>query len=402
MKKQNLFGININVVLLGLASLLNDLSSEMITPILPFFIKSLGGTGIVIGIIGGLRDSVANILKIFSGYLSDKTGKIKIFVQTGYLTSALFKVLISMSVSWQQLMIFSSLERTGKGLRDAPRDALLARYAKNQRGKIFGFHKTLDTCGAILGSITVFILFWIFKFEYKLIISIASVVAFLSLIPLYFVKEKKAEPDKKVHKISFYHFSKSLKLFLFIAGMFSFANFSYMFLILKTQEAFPDKLSSTAIPIFLYILYNIFYALFAIPVGVLYDTFGRKRIINFGYFLFSLTCFGFIFATTLPMFIFLFILYGLAYASIETNQRAFVADLAVKHVRATALGTYYTITGFSTLASSIVAGILWQKVNSTAPFIFGFSTSILTVIIFFASAKKFKEYKINQEAPFEE
>ncbi len=188
MKKQNLFGININVVLLGLASLLNDLSSEMITPILPFFIKSLGGTGIVIGIIGGLRDSVANILKIFSGYLSDKTGKIKIFVQTGYLTSALFKVLISMSVSWQQLMIFSSLERTGKGLRDAPRDALLARYAKNQRGKIFGFHKTLDTCGAILGSITVFILFWIFKFEYKLIISIASVVAFLSLIPLYFVK----------------------------------------------------------------------------------------------------------------------------------------------------------------------------------------------------------------------
>ncbi|MBD3231190.1 MFS transporter [Candidatus Dependentiae bacterium] len=391
-KKRNFFGMNFNVVLLGIASLINDLSSEMITPILPFFIKYLGGSEIIVGIIGGLRDSIANILKVLSGYLSDKTGKIKIFVQTGYFTSAVFKTLTAMSLTWPQLMLFSSLERTGKGMRDAPRDALLARYAK-KRGKVFGFHKTLDTSGAILGSILVFLLFWIFKFEYRKIITIAAIIAFTSLIPLYFVKEKKVNNEKKLPKIGFSKFSKSLKLFLVISGLFSFSNFSYMFLILKTQQAFPEKLSSTAIPIFLYILYNIFYALFAIPVGIFYDKIGRKRIINLGYFLFSLICLGFIFAKTLPMFIFLFILYGMAYASIETNQRTYVADLSSKTTRGTALGMFYTLTGFLTLLSSIVAGILWQKINSTAPFIFGFITSSLAVILFFACAKKFKKYE---------
>ena len=155
-----------------------------------------------------------------------------------------------MSLNWQQLMIFASTERAGKGLRDAPRDALLARYANNQRGKIFGFHKTLDTSGAILGSILVFILFWVFEFKYKPIITIAAIISFLSLIPLYFVKEKKVDEKINLSKISFYHFSKSLKLFIFIAGMFSLANFSYMFLILKTQQAFPEKLSSSNISLY--------------------------------------------------------------------------------------------------------------------------------------------------------
>jgi len=370
-----------NTFLLGIVSFLNDLSSEMIIPILPMFITALGGAGLVIGLIGGLRDSISSVLKVICGYWSDKIGKRKIFVFFGYLISSILKTFLAFSKTWQHILVFAGLERIGKGLRTAPRDAIIADSTPKERGKGFGIHRALDTTGAILGSIIVFLLIRFFNFSFKKIILIAGVIAFTSLIPLHFVKEKRKEPQNVNLKINLKNLPQPLKIFILISGIFALANFSYMFFILKAQGFFTDKLSIEA-PILLYILFNIFHAVFAIPFGSLSDRIGRKKIIVFGYLLFSLTSLGFAFANSLISFVVLFILYGIVYALIDGNQRAFVSDSSSKESRATALGTFHTITGLVTLPASLIAGFLWQ-INSIIPFIYGSIVGIISVILFF-------------------
>lgn len=380
MKNKYLKGISANVLLLGIVSFLNDLSSEMIMPILPMFITALGGTGLIVGLIGGLRDSISSILKVFAGYWSDKSGKRKAFVSSGYLTSALFKLFLPLSIVWQHILIFASLERIGKGLRTAPRDAIIADSIPKERGKGFGIHRAMDTSGAVAGSIVVFLLFWFFGFSFKSIILIAAILAFLSLIPLYFVKEKKREPQDINLKIGLKNLPRPLKLFILVSGMFALANFSYMFFILRAQEFFTGKLS-IGIPILLYILFNISYAVFAVPFGKLSDKIGRKKVIVAGFLLFSLTSLGFAFFNSLTAFIVLFALYGMVYAIVDGNQRAYVSDLSPEELRATALGTFHTIIGLVALPASLIAGFLWQ-INPTITFIYGAVISIISVVLF--------------------
>lgn len=380
MKNKYLKGISANVLLLGIVSFLNDLSSEMIMPILPMFITALGGTGLIVGLIGGLRDSISSILKVFAGYWSDKSGKRKAFVSSGYLTSALFKLFLPLSIVWQHILIFASLERIGKGLRTAPRDAIIADSIPKERGKGFGIHRAMDTSGAVAGSIVVFLLFWFFGFSFKSIILIAAILAFLSLIPLYFVKEKKREPQDINLKIGLKNLPRPLKLFILVSGMFALANFSYMFFILRAQEFFTGKLS-IGIPILLYILFNISYAVFAVPFGKLSDKIGRKKVIVAGFLLFSLTSLGFAFFNSLTAFIVLFALYGMVYAIVDGNQRAYVSDLSSEELRATALGTFHTIIGLVALPASLIAGFLWQ-INPTITFIYGAVISIISVVLF--------------------
>ena len=373
--------ISTNVILLGIVSFLNDLSSEMIMPILPMFITALGGGSIVVGLIGGLRDSISSILKVICGYWSDKTGKRKIFVSSGYLISSIFKLFLAFSQIWYHVLLFASLERVGKGLRTAPRDAIIADSMPKERGKGFGIHRSLDTFGAILGSILVFLLFWFLNFSFKIIILIASAIAFTSLIPLYFVSERKRKPQNISLNISLRTLPKSLKLFIVISTLFALSNFSYMFFILRAQEFFTGK-SAIGIPILLYVLFNIFYAVFAVPFGTLSDKIGRKKVIVFGYLLFSLTSFGFAFANSLPFFIVLFALYGMVYAIVDGNQRAFVSDLASGDLRATALGTFHTTTGLAALPASVIAGFLWQ-IDPSFTFLYGALVSIISVILFY-------------------
>ena len=380
MKNKSLKRISATVLLLGIVSFLNDLSSEMIMPILPMFITALGGTGLVIGLIGGLRDSISSILKVFCGYWSDKTGKRKVFVFSGYLTSVLFKLALAFSKIWQHILIFSGLERVGKGLRTAPRDAIISDSMPKERGKGFGIHRALDTSGAILGSFVVFILFWFLGFNFKSVILIAAVFSLFSLIPLYFVKEKKKEPQDISLKIGLKNLPRSLKLFILVSSIFALANFSYMFFILRAQEFFTGKLA-IGVPILLYILFNIFYAVFAIPFGALSDKIGRKKVITFGYLLFSLTCLGFAFFNSLAAFIVLFALYGIVYAIVDGNQRAFVSDLSTEKLRATALGTFHTATGLVALPASLIAGFLWQ-ITPTITFIYGSILSMASVLLF--------------------
>jgi MFS family permease len=373
-------GISSNVVLLGIVSFLNDLSSEMIMPILPLFITALGGTGLAVGLIGGLRDSISSILKILSGYWSDKIGKRKVFVSSGYLISSIFKLFLAFSKTWQHILIFTGLERVGKGLRTSPRDAIIADSVPlKERGRGFGVHRALDTSGAILGSIVALLLFWFFNFDFRMIISIAAIIAFTSLIPLYFVKERKRKAQDINLKIDLKNFSKPLKLFILISGIFALANFSYMFFILRAQELFTGKFA-IGIPILLYVLFNIFYAVFSIPFGSLSDKIGSKKVVAFGYLLFSLTSLGFVFANSLIVFVILFVLYGMVYALVDGNQRAFVSDLSSGELRATALGMFHAITGLAALPASLIAGFLWQ-ISPSITFIYGAGVSIVSVVL---------------------
>lgn len=378
--------ISANILLLGAVSFLNDLSSEMIMPILPMFITALGGTGLIVGLIGGLRDSVSSILKVLCGYWSDKTGERKFFVTSGYFTSAFFKLFLAFSQTWRHILVFSGLERVGKGLRESARDAIIADSMPNDRGRGFGVHRAMDTSGAIAGSIVVFLLFWFLGFNFKSVILIASIIAVLSLIPLYFVKEKKREPRDITLKIGLKNLSGPLKLFILVSGVFALANFSYMFFILRAQKFFTGKLSIGA-PVLLYILFNIFYALFAVPFGRMSDKIGRRKVIVSGYLLFSLTSLGFAFFDSFAAFVILFALYGMTYAMIDGNQRAYVSDLSTVESRATALGTFHATIGLAALPAGLIAGFLWQ-INSGITFIYGAAVGIVSVILFVV----FKDY----------
>jgi len=392
MRNKYLKGISANILLLGIVSFLNDLSSEMIMPILPMFITALGGAGLAVGLVGGFRDGISSILKVFCGYWSDRTGKRKIFVSSGYLTSALFKLLLALSKTCQHAVIFAALERVGKGLRTAARDAIIAESMATERGKGFGIHRALDTSGAILGSIVVFVLFWFFGFGFKLIILIAGVIAFVSLIPLRFVKGSEREPQDLTLKIGLKNLPKSLKLFILISGIFALGNFTYMFFIIRAQEAFTGKLSIAG-PILLYVLFNIFYAGFAVPLGIVSDKIGREKVIIFGYLLFSLTSLGFAFLTSLLAFIVLFALYGITYAAVDGNQRAFVSDLSSHQLKATALGTFHTTIGLMALPASLMAGFLWQSIAPAMTFIYGSILGFISVLLFIAFRGYFRVSK---------
>ncbi len=372
--------VSANVLLLGLVSLVNDFSSEMISPILPMFITALGGTGLAIGLIGGLRDSVSSILQVVFGYLSDRIGRRKPFVLSGYLTSAVFKLLLSFSRVWPHVLLFDGLERVGKSLRTAPRDAIISDSMVERRGVSFGLHRAMDTAGAVLGSLAVFVLLWFFDLNLRSVILIAAVIAFFSVVPLFFVKEK-ARPARNINfKVSMAGLPPGLKKFIVVAAIFALANFSYMFFILRAQGAFSGRLAVGA-PILLYALSNVFYIAFSVPFGSLSDRIGRGKVIVLGYALFSLVAFGFVFFDSLVAFIVLFMLYGVVNAILDGTQHALVSDLSSKGLRGTALGTYSTVVGLVSLPAGLLAGFLWN-VAPVLTFVFGGVVSALAVVLF--------------------
>ena len=367
-----------NVWLFGGSSFFNDVGGEMIAPLLPFYIQSLGGAGIAIGLVSGLREGLSSIFKIFGGWLSDRDGKRNIFIFFGYLISTIFKFLIGIATSWQQLIAFVSFERFGK-FRDAPRDAVIS-YSKKITGKNFGIVQMMDVLGGILGMILLLFLLNKFSLDFKNLIFIAAGISALSLIPLFFVKESKFKAARKNLAYGIKHLNPKLKYFVFVSSFFAFANFGlYMFLLLTAQELTKNFTAS----ILLYILFNATYAIFLVPFGILSDKIGRKKIIFLGYFLFMLVALGFIYAEKLIYFIMLFAVYGLVYATSHASQRALVADLSGK-MKGTAFGFFYTATGLAGIPGGIIAGILWN-VNPKLMFFYlavlGFVSIILLCFV---------------------
>ncbi|MFZ0034486.1 MAG: MFS transporter [Sedimentisphaerales bacterium] len=382
-----------NVILLSIVSFLNDLSSEMIMPILPMFLQSLGASGQIIGLVGGLRDSLSSILKVICGYLSDKTGKRKVFVYWGYGVSSFFKLFLSFSKMWPSAVVFASLERLGKGLRTAARDAIIAEsVAISSRGKGFGIHRGLETIGAILGSAVAFMFLWFAHFQLSTIILIAAVIGLASLPPLRFVKEPEIQKQNAKLKIGLAMLPKPLRLFIIVAGIFALGNFSYMFFVIRTQHLFTGDWSKAA-PILLYVLFNIFYSALAIPLGSLSDKIGRQPVLIFGFTMFAVVTLGFAVFDSLGAYIVLFALYGVVLAAVDGTERAFVSDLAGANLKATALGTYHFVTGFAALPASMAAGILWEHISPVATFVFGSTAAFIAVIVFIAFHRSLKGYK---------
>jgi len=363
-----------NIWLLGWSSFFNDVGSEMITPLLPFLVTGLGGAGIAIGALSGIREGLAAIVKLFGGWYSDKIGKRMPFVFFGYLLSIISRFLLALAASWQYVLAFISVERFGKA-RDAPRDALIAQSTK-ERGKGYGIQQMLDTAGAILGSLIVLFLLWKLSMSFTSIILIAGAVSVFSLLPLYLVKEPKTQPQKRGLFKGVKSFSKKLKYFIFVMTVFTLVNFGlYMFLILRAKEI----TGSMIIAIALGVLFNFIWAAFSIPFGTLSDRIGRKKILMFGYVLFFIVTLGFVYLTDIPSLIFLFVLYGLVWAIVQTIPRALVSDLSGT-MKGTAHGFYQFMIGIISIAGGLIAGFLWN-ISAETMFTYMSVVALLSIIL---------------------
>lgn len=360
-----------NIILLGVTSLLTDISSEMVYPILPIFlVTTLGASPAILGLIEGIAESLASLLKVFSGYFSDKTKLRKPFTIFGYASSTLGKFFLYISTSWAYVLVGRVIDRFGKGVRTAPRDALIAESAKEgKRGAAFGLHRAMDTLGATIGVFIAYLLITRSSGNLRSVFLFSLIPAFLGVLFLFLVKESKSEIKSASRKLEFRWntLDKRLKLFLIFTFIFTLGNSSNQFLLLRVKSAG----SPITQVILFYLVYNIIYCLAAYPAARLSDKIGRKRLLVFGYLFYGLVYLGFAVNNSLDMFWFLFGVYGLYIGFTEGVEKALVADIAPAELRATAIGLHATLVGIGLLPASLFAGLLWKFLGPSAPFYFG-------------------------------
>ncbi|MDG0818148.1 MFS transporter [Bdellovibrio svalbardensis] len=369
-----------NVKRLGLVSFLADISSEMLYPITPIFLTTVLGASVAsVGVIEGFAEAIASLLKTYSGFWSDRIRRRKPFIWGGYLLAAVAKPLIGVSQVWGQVLFARGLDRTGKGLRTAPRDALLAESVPpHLRGAAFGWHRMMDTLGAAIGPLLA-IVYLKYSSNLRFIYFLALIPGLLAVIAALRLKEERREqvaPSYHQTWASFFSLPKEFKHYLFSWTVFSLANSSDAFLLLRMQQA-GIPLTET---ILLYCFYNLVYALASPYLGGLSDRVGRKRVLLFGLVIFALVYTGFAFATHESQFWVLFGVYGLYMAATDGVGKAFAIDLLNKDMKATAVGYLGTVTGISTLIASSVAGLLWDHYGSAATFAYGAVGAVLTVM----------------------
>ncbi len=369
----------INVILLGLVSFFADLSSEMVYPLIPIYLTSvLGATPTLIGIIEGIAESVASLLKVFSGYISDKYHKKKPIAFVGYATGLIYKIALIFAGSWVGILVARLIDRFGKGIRTAPRDVMISECAeKGTAGKTFGIHKMLDMAGSAVGILFAYLLFKNLGGDsYKTVFYVSLIPMVLGLSMFFFIKERKEcrtivdhEPIWKNLK----ELDGRLKLYLLIAFLFTLGNSSNTFLLLRATDV---GFSSTDV-ILLYFVYNSVASVFAIPFGKRSDQVGRKRLLVIGYAVFALVYFMFGFAKRKMTILIAFIIYGLYTAMVTGAEKAFISEIAPKHLKGTMLGLHSTLVGIALLPASIIAGVLWDRIGSFAPFVFGAILSLM-------------------------
>ena len=382
-----------NIIFLGLVSFFTDLSTEMVYPLIPLYLTSaFGATPAIVGIIEGIAESLASLLKVFSGYLSDRFQNKKLIAFTGYATSLFYKLALLLAGSWAGILAARVIDRFGKGIRTAPRDVLVSESAeKNSMGKSFGLHKALDMAGAAMGILLTYFLLRGSdgNFDYKKIFMISAIPAILGLCMFFFIKEKK-EPCQPREKEPFWknirEIDGQLKLYLLVVVLFTLGNSSNSFLLLKAKATGFDDTSV----ILLYFIFNITASLLSLPFGGLSDKVGRKKLLVSGYIVFALCYLGFAFSNSQPQMIAAFVLYGAYTATIAGVERAFVAEIAPTHLKGTMLGLHSTVTGIALLPASVIAGVLWSQFGAAVPFFFGAALSLLAAGILLLFMKDVK------------
>ena len=378
-----------NVWALSFVSLLNDTSSEIIYPLLPTFLAlTLGATPFAIGAIEGIAESTASLLKLFSGYLSDKFNSRKLPVFIGYSLSSIVRPLLAFVSSWQQVLFVRLTDRVGKGIRGAPRDALLAAEVPyEKRGLAFGFNRAADHLGAVFGPIVASVLLWFFAQnpnnptvqEYQSVFLLASIPIVIGLfVIVFFVKEDgKTEIDEKVKiKLSLKEFDGNFKRFLLVIALFTLSNSTDAFLLLRAGDAgIPPPL----LPI-LWMVLHFSKVVSSLIGGSLSDKFGRKKLIFSGWILYALVYLGFAFVSEAWQAWALFAIYGVYFGLTEGAEKALVADLVPQKKRGTAFGLYNLAFGITVFPASLLLGGIWSWFGASYAFIFSAILSVLAAV----------------------
>jgi MFS family permease len=375
-----------NIVSLGFVSFFSGLGQDMINSVFPLFLSSLGFNKEFVGLVNGLVVSVSSLFKILAGYISDKLRHRKWIVFTGYAFSALARPFLSIFSSGLAITGLRFTDAVGKGVKDSPRDALVAESSTaNKSGRSFGLHRLLDTMGSVVGPLLAALMLSVFGsnlISYRKIFLLSAIPGAIALIIIIFfvheaVKLKIEQPAVKTKK-SIFSLSGDFYLLLLAMTIFSLGNSTDAFLLLRAQNL---GLSSVSIPE-VYATFYFFYAVLSYPIGILSDKIGKKIIIIAGWCFYALTYFGFAAATKAWEVWPLFILYGIFYAATEGSGRALTADVVKPEHHGLAFGLYNTAIAIAALPASFFAGWLWDKYSPAAAFNFGALMSVLAIIIF--------------------
>jgi len=396
-EEKKFFGFNRNILFTGLTSFLTDTSVKMVYSVMPMFLLSIGASKTSLSLIEGIAESTASLIKSLSGFWSDKIGKNKPFMLIGYGISAIMIPLYTFVVSPIQVLYLRFIERVGKGIRTAPRDSLIAGSVTNgETGRSFGLQKAMDNSGAILGPLIAFALLIFFPNNFHIIFLLAGIPAILSIFVIIFgIKEAKKSKESLFKKFHFNDFPKRYYLFLGIIFIFTLGNSTDALLMVKANEV---GVKVAFIPL-VYLVTSIVSVLLAIPIGSLSDKVGKEKILIIGFLIYAIVYYGFGVTTSIGAIVALFALYGLYSAATDGIQKAFISDLIDNNKQGTGLGIYNALLGITLLPASIIAGVLYDKVNSRIPFYFGAATALISVILmlFFLRTQKGRSLNLKQQ-----
>lgn len=379
------FGMGRNVFAAGLVSFFMDVSSEMVYPLIPLFLANvLGVNKSVIGLIEGIAESTASLLKVFSGWLSDRIGRRKGLMGMGYGISVLSRPLIALAVGWPQILASRFIDRLGKGIRTAPRDAIIAESSLPEvMGRAFGFHRAMDTLGAVVGPALAFFLLGLFAGDFRKVFWLSMIPGIIAVLLIVFLiqEKKRALPEsRKRPRLTLAHFDWRFKFFVVITTLFAIGNSSDVFLILRSQQL---GIPTAVIPV-LYLTFNLIYSLSAFPAGMAADRFGKKRIMMIGFILFAFIYYGFAVAGSATTAWVLFGLYGIFMGLTEGVQKAFLTTIIPSDFKATAFGIYNTAIGLALFPASLIGGWLWDRVSPSATFYYGSAMAAVSTLLFIA------------------
>ncbi len=379
-----------NVIAISLVSLLNDASSEIIYPLLPIFLSStLGASARAIGVIEGAAESISSLLKLFVGYLSDRFGKRKYFVVVGYALAAIARPLLAFTTSWPQVLAIRLTDRVGKGIRSAPRDAMIADAVTiGQRGIAFGFHRAMDHGGAVIGPLIGFLIVFLFianpsaptKSEFTWVFMLAAVPAIAAvLVAIFFMSESQLSliPRTEAPKLSLRGFNSNFKRFLLILSLFTLSNSTDSFLILRARDIGVSIKGS----LLLWAAHHGIKVLSSLLGGDLSDRLGRKRLIVSGWILYAAVYAGFAFVSNTVSIWVLFLIYGIYFGLVEGAEKALVADLVRPEQRGTAYGLYNLAFGITVFPASLLMGLIWDWKGATTAFLFNAALGAIAALL---------------------